>query len=136
MANIKENEKELARLYGEIANGIVKELPQGWTHLATGFFVDEDGCESQLIYVSENNGKDWRDFMKDVFAAGYVMKGVIESKEACQELHALCAKAGDKWTQFTLLVDAQGNFHSKYDYDSFERMTPMLRKMWIGEFLA
>ena len=136
MAYIKEDKNRLAELYGRMANSLAAELQRGWTHFCMGFFVDASGSEEMLIYVSENEGRSWRDFMDDVFAADDIMTGVFDCKEACQELYALCAKAGDRWSCFTLTVDCDGNFNAEFKYESFKELNPVLKNMWMGEYLA
>lgn len=135
MAYIKEDRKELARLYSLIGNHLAAELPEGWTHVCLGFFVDKRGHEEMLIFVSRDAGNHWHDFMDDVFAADAIMEGVFDCKECCQALHELCTKTGDKWTSFTLIMDAEGHFRAEYSYDECDRITPAVKAMWMGEYL-
>ena len=135
MAYIKENKAALAALYNRIGNHLAAELPNGWTHVCLGFFVDKHGHEEMLIYTTQDEGKQWYDFMDVVFASDDIMVGVFDCKERCQELYELCAKAGDKWSNFTLIIDAEGRFKAEYSYDPLEKMSPVINAMWIGEYL-
>lgn len=136
MPYIKENRQEMSRLYTQATNQLVAELPEGWTNFCLGFFVDSADRETMLIYISLDEGKNWHDFMDDVFEADEIFEGVFECKATCQELRQLCIKSGDKWSCFTLTVDAKGGFAADYDYEAFNELTPMLKRMWLGEYLA
>lgn len=135
MAYIKENRNALAQLYNRIGNCLAAELTEGWTHVCLGFFVDKSGHEDMLIFVSDDDGNAWQDFMDNVFAADDIMVGIFDCKECCQELYDLCAKAGDKWASFTLMMDAEGHFKAEFNYDSFDKLTPVIKAMWMGEYL-
>lgn len=135
MAYVKENKNALAQLYNRIGNCLAAELPEGWTHVCLGFFVDKSAHEEMLIFVSDDDGNAWHDFMDDVFAADDIMVGIFDCKEFCQELYELCAKAGDKWASFTLMMDAEGHFKAEFSYDSFDKLTPVIKAMWMGEYL-
>ena len=136
MANIRENRAEMSRLYGQAANQVTKELPTEWTNCCIGFFVDVQGRESLQVYVSCDEGKQWHNFMEDVFASDIIMEGVFDCKETCRELYTLCSKAGDTWTGFTLIVDRMGGFSAEYDYTELDDFNLMRKKMWLGKYLA
>lgn len=135
MGIIRENRDELSRLYEQLVNQVVKELPLEWTNCCIGFFVDARQRESLQVYLSCNEGKIWHDFMEDVFSAEDIMEGIFDCKETCRELYTLCSKAGDKWTGFTLIVDKMGGFSAEFDYTELDEFNSFRKKMWIGKYL-
>ncbi len=135
MAYIKENKNKLMALYNRMGDCLAAELPKDWTHACLGFFVDKHGRESMLIYATKDGGSNWIDLMETAFESDEIMFGVFDCKECCQELYQLCAKVGDKWSRFTLTMDASGRFNADFNYDAFEKLTPILKRMWMGEYL-
>lgn len=135
MAFIKENKSALEALYSQIGNQLVAELPDGWTHVCLGFFVDKQGQEEMLIYTSQDDGRHWHDFMDDVFESEEIMVGVFDCKDSCQELYALCTKVGDRWSNFTMIIETEGHFRVDYSYDPIEKITPLVKSTWIGEYM-
>ena len=135
MAYIKEDKKQLSQLYTTIANQLISELPENWTNFCLGFFVDTVGREDMLIYISDDEGNTWHDFMDDVFDADEIMIGVFDCKETCQELRQLCARFGDKWTRFTLIVNRLGEFSADYKYEEYDEVTEYYKKMWLGDYI-
>ncbi len=135
MAYVKENKEQLGKFFVRMANQIAGELPEGWTHFVVGFFVNTSGGEDLLVYVTEDEGVSWHDFMDDVFNADEIITGAFECKETCQALRAECARTGDRWSNFTLIVEAGGRFSAEFKYEPFEELTPVLKSMWMGEYL-
>lgn len=135
MPYINEDRQELSRLFEQAINQLAAELPDGWTNLCLAFYVDTSERESMFIYISSDEGKHWHDFMDDVFAADDVLIGVFDCKETCQELRRLCAKVGDKWTGFKIIVDKFGGFSADFKYEPFDEMSMMFKRMWLGEYM-
>jgi len=135
MAFVKENKQKLSELYNRMANQLAAELPDGWTHFCLGYCVSTSGEDDMMIFVTDDGGENWRDFMDDVFEADDIMFGVFDCKESCQELYELCKKVGDRWSHFTLMVDDTGHFDATFKYEPFDEMNPILKSMWIGEYL-
>ncbi len=136
MPFIKENREKMSELYTRMANQTAAELADGWTNFCIGYIVDEKGQETQLVFASYDEGKTWKDYMAEAFCSDRIMKGIFDCKETCQELREVCAAVGDKWTAFTLLIDAKGGFSAKFDYDPMPDFSSTQREMWIGEYLC
>ena len=136
MPYIKENKQEMSRLYTQAANQLIGELPRGWTNFVLGFFVDNQDSDTLLIYVSSDEGAQWRDFMDDVFEADEIMVGVFDCRDTLRELRELCARSGDKWSCVTLSVNKLGAFEAEFDYEPLEELTSMRKKMWVGKYLS
>ena len=49
--------------------------------------------------------------------------------------HERNALSGEKWTVMTMVVDAEGNMHSDYDYTDLSGGTYEYRKMWKRRYL-
>lgn len=135
MAYIKENQAAMGELYSRIGNCLAADLPEGWQRVCLGYFVGKDGQDEMLIYVSMSEDGEWRDFMEDVFASDDIMFGVFDCKDVCQELYQLCAKVGDRFASFTFRMDAGGSFDADFSYDAFDKLEPIHRRMWMGEYL-
>lgn len=135
MTYIKEDRNKLSQLYTKIANEVVSELPADWTNFCLGFFVDTSGKEDMVIYASYDEGKTWHDFIDDAFEAENIMYGIFDCKATCRELRQQCAKIGDKWTRFTLMVNKLGEFSADFKYEEYEEINEYYKKIWLGDYL-
>ena len=102
-----------------------------------GFFVARDGEESFLVYYSTDGGETYSDAVRELVDRWDLenMDSLFDAKELCQQLHALCVEAGDAWTQFTLAVNARGEFGADFDYDAFDSFDAYHIEMWKSEHL-
>ncbi len=136
MPYIKEDKQKLSQLYTALANQVISELPKGWSNLCLGYFADTSDRENMLIYVSEDEGKSWRDFMDDVFDSDEVMFGIFDAKDTCREIRELCSRMGDKWTRFTFTVNRLGEFSADFKYEEYDEISDYYKKMWLGDYLG
>ena len=133
--SIRENKEEMAAMYTDIANNVVGELPQNWTKVAVSFAIENQEFETFLVYYSEDHGKTYRNFVEEAFEFDEPAEGLFEAQESCQKLHALCKRHGDNWTQFTLVVDRQGDFTADFTYEPIETFTRLHLQVWRGRYL-
>ena len=133
MDNQEELKQEMARIYHQIAGQLLPELPEGWTKLCLGFFMDENKNDTMQIFVAKDD-KEWHDFMEDVFASDDIMKGVFDCKDSCLELWDICEQHDSKWSSFTFVVDPEGKFNAYYNYEDLSQFNLDIKKQWLEKY--
>lgn len=134
MASIRENKQELAQIYAKAANQLASELETGWTNFVIGYFVCENESDHFLVFVTNDEGKTWCDFMDVVFNSDEIKEGVFSCRESMQELHAVCAAKGDKWSCCTMIVNKYGEFSVEFDYKPMLEMNTVYRDIWKAKY--
>ena len=134
MKAIRENKHDLAQIYTKAANQLAPELAVGWTNFVIGYFVCENGTDHFLVFVTNDEGKSWYDFMDVVFDAYEVKEGVFSCRESMQELHVACAAKGDKWSTCTMIVSKYGDFSVEYEYTPIQEMNTFYQDAWKAKY--
>ena len=122
-------------LYQRLAGQVAGELPGGWTDFAVGYLLDTAREATFLVYYSRDGRRTWSDRVAEAFDEEIPAEGLFDAQETCEDLYDLCAASGDRFTVFTMQVDAEGHFRADFEYDSFEEFSKMMLDLWKDRYL-
>lgn len=120
------------KVYQAIFDEIVPFIPEGWTKIVLYLEYGEDSYSFSFFY---NDGKDYikcydiPNVLDDaLFAAFKRIDEVVDSERK--------KSTGDLWSNMTMLVDADGNMHTDFDYTDLSSGTYQFKKQWKEKYLV
>ena len=129
---IKEDEKELDKLYYEICQKTDVFFKADLQKIVIGsFYVGKMPLPMMQIWVLQEESEDYIT-LNSYFANSDV--AVIELQEKCDELHEFCKKYGDDWKAFTFILRKNGKFNAKYEYEPIKTIDKTFLLDWKVKF--
>ena len=134
---IRENKAELDGQIKKIAKMTADILPDGWEKAAAGYFLTgEDEAEQLQVTAVCEDEEDYRDVSADSWDDGDLADALLDIGEEFAALHSLCRKAGDNWSEATLVISRSGRFEMKFVYEPVTEYDNFFLDEWKSRYLA
>ena len=137
MADIRENRQQMQTLLARIGQTTYEMTSPDWTRAVVGYFLEgESGIPHQQIHIYSAREDDYVDIMEASWEHEEYDDPITELGDHCQALAELCARAGDRWTGMTFVLNRNGTFNVDYSYDPIDDYGPRFIREWQSQHLV
>lgn len=120
------------KVYQTIFNTIAPLLPEFWTKLVVYLEYGEDSYSFSFFY------SDGKKYIKCFDIPEISEKALFESFRKIDKVVSpeRNKTQGDLWSNMTMIVDADGNVHTNFDYTNLTSGTYQYKKAWKKKYLV
>lgn len=120
------------KVYQTIFNTIAPLLPESWTKLVVYLEYGEDSYSFSFFY------SDGKKYIKCFDIPGVSEEALFAAFKKIDQvvLPERNKTNADLWSNMTMIVDADGNVHTDFDYTDLSSGTYQYKKAWKKKYLV